>query len=107
MCVPSWQNANIHTKNGKYVPIYVSVVTFFLYVKYALTSLLKKKNQIKAACDRQTDVVIFKGNCVGTYINKFLVFLSANNSGQRLTEALLPKQPWNGSFHWKKKKINF
>lgn len=102
MCVFHLGKTQIFTrKMENNVPIYVFVVTFFLYVKHALTSLLKK-NQIKAACDRHTDV-IFKGNCMGTHINKFLVFLSANNSGQRLTEALLPRQPWNGSFHWKKK----
>ena len=73
MCVPSWKNASIHTKNGKYVPIYVSVVTFFLYVKYALTSLLKKKIRSKLlVTDRQ--MLYLKGIVWGHILINFWCF---------------------------------
>lgn len=45
VCAPLQQNANIHMKNGKYV--YMCVCCFFLYVKDALTSSLKIKNNSK------------------------------------------------------------
>ena len=80
MCVPSWQNANIHMKSGKYAPIYVSVVTIFLYVKYTLTSLLKKKIRLKLLVT-DTQMLYLKGIAWGHVLINFWCFCLQTTQG--------------------------
>lgn len=75
--------------------IWIHICVFLFICKRCSHFFTKNKKQLKATCDRHTDV-IFKGNCVGTC--QFLVFLSANNSWRCLIEALLPVKPQDGSF---------